>query len=195
MAPARRRRPARRPGRAGFPPQPSSADHVRGDSDPQRTHFLLEPGRKLRELLAHLQAPTGSRPPVSPERSAPACDLKPSLCVTQMIVRAHDQALPQAFLQIRCQRRNLNRAPLCRHSDIAILAPMTLLRQTYLHQIVSGLRADVLPADVAAPPRAEASRSASVVRKAESSTSTTIEECEDGLRRARADLEVADVGR
>jgi len=26
---------------------------------------------------------------------------------------------------------------------------MTLLRQTYLHQIVTGLRADVLPADVA----------------------------------------------
>src|SRR4051794_18859474 len=111
--------------------------------------ILLEPGRKLRELLAHLQAPTGSMPPVWPETSAPACELKPSLCVTQMVVRAHDQALPQAFLQIRCQCRNLNRAPLCRHSDIAILAPMTLLRQTYLHQIVTGLRADVLPADVA----------------------------------------------
>src|SRR3954454_4189214 len=92
---------------------------------------------------------TVGTPPVSPETSAPACSLRRALCVTQMVVRAHDQALPQAFLQIRCQCRNLNRAPLCRHSDIAILAPMTLLRQTYLHQIVTRLRAHELPADVA----------------------------------------------
>jgi AAA domain len=33
-------------------------------------------------------------------------------------------------------------ATLSRHSDTAILAPMTLLRQTYLHEIVTGLRGD-----------------------------------------------------
>src|SRR3954453_6377335 len=59
--------------------------------------ILLEPGRKLRVLLAHLQAPTGSRPPVSPETSAPACSLRGALCVTQMVVRGHAQVLPQAF--------------------------------------------------------------------------------------------------
>jgi hypothetical protein len=33
-------------------------------------------------------------------------------------------------------------ATLSRHSRTAVLAPMTLLRQTYLHEIVTGLRAD-----------------------------------------------------